>query len=82
MLSLSLIIPYRSVQAATLTVSTCDSAELIAAIAAANVTPEDDLIELNGGCSYTLTAIDNSTSGNRNRRSSQDRSTKLGYFSH
>lgn len=58
-----LLIPYRSIQAATYSVSTCDSAALITAINAANGTAEDDRIVLNGTCTYTLTAVDNISSG-------------------
>jgi hypothetical protein len=49
-------------QAATIAVTTCNAADLIAAIDAANTSSGADTIELNAGCTYTLTAVNN-TSG-------------------
>jgi Chlamydia polymorphic membrane protein (Chlamydia_PMP) repeat len=55
--------PAQPAQAAAITVSGCTATELINAISTSNGTAADDTIELNGTCTYTLTAIDNSTWG-------------------
>lgn len=44
-------------RAATLPVTTCNAADLIAAIEAANKTFAEDTITLQAGCTYTLTAV-------------------------
>ena len=51
----SLIIP---VQAATTSVP-CDVTALVSAISTANATAADDTLDLAAGCTYTLTAVDN-----------------------
>ncbi len=53
----------RGVYAATIAVTTCAAADLIAAINAANTNAGVDVIELPPGCTYTLTAVDNTTNG-------------------
>ena len=56
------IMPARSANA-SISVSTCNPADLILAINTANSTLADDTIELNGSCIYSLTAVDNSADG-------------------
>ncbi|MFN2477336.1 MAG: hypothetical protein ABR526_13465 [Chthoniobacterales bacterium] len=64
MLSASLLLPAPSaVQAATFNIADGDVAALKNAIAAANSNGADDIINLAAGGTYTLTAVDNTTSG-------------------
>jgi hypothetical protein len=44
-------------RAETITVSSCEADDLIAAINTANASPEDDVIELEGTCTYILTVV-------------------------
>ena len=50
--------------AASISVMTCNASDLVAALNAANSSSDDDVIELNGGCTYTLTSVDNVADGN------------------